>query len=277
MLLVWLEPPHWCRLDGDRITASGDGLPPADAAVPLIAIVPGASVALHWLELPELAPAQALAAARMLAGELTGAPGTGHVALGPRDGAGRQLLAIVAHDRMASWLATLANAGHTPARLVPEPLLVPQPAAGVGVLTRDNEWLVHGPDIAFAAEPELARLLIGARPTAMVDRLDLALATTALDLRQADYALVQRWRPPAGALRRLAPLAAGIAAALVGAIVAELPTGAQAGLGARLLTGSYYGNTVQIWSALVMAALLGLALTGAVAWAEKLLTPGGRK
>jgi NitT/TauT family transport system permease protein len=72
-------------------------------------------------------------------------------------------------------------------------------------------------------------------------------------------------------------LRVGIAAALVGAIVAELPTGAQAGLGARLLTGSYYGNTVQIWSALVMAALLGLVLTGTVAWAEKWLTPGGRK
>ena len=41
-----------------------------------------------------------------------------------------------------------------------------------------------------------------------------------------------------------------IAAGLVGAMVAELPTGAQAGLGARLLTGSYYGNTVGIWSAL---------------------------
>ena len=41
-----------------------------------------------------------------------------------------------------------------------------------------------------------------------------------------------------------------IASGLVGTIVAELPTGAQAGLGSRLLTGSYYGNTVQIWSAL---------------------------
>lgn len=72
-------------------------------------------------------------------------------------------------------------------------------------------------------------------------------------------------------------LRVGIAAGLVGAIVAELPTGAQAGLGARLLTGSYYGNTVQIWSALVMAALLGLLLTSCVALAERLLTPGGRK
>jgi NitT/TauT family transport system permease protein len=34
---------------------------------------------------------------------------------------------------------------------------------------------------------------------------------------------------------------------------------------------------VQIWSALVMSALLGLVLTGAVAFAERALTPGGRK
>ena len=65
-------------------------------------------------------------------------------------------------------------------------------------------------------------------------------------------------------------LRVGIAAGLVGAMVAELPTGAVAGLGARLLTGSYYGNTLAIWSALVMSALLGLALTMAVATVERL-------
>ena len=65
-------------------------------------------------------------------------------------------------------------------------------------------------------------------------------------------------------------LRVGIAAGLVGAMVAELPTGAQAGLGARLLTGSYYGNTVQIWSALLMSALVGLVLTSVVAALEHL-------
>ncbi len=65
----------------------------------------------------------------------------------------------------------------------------------------------------------------------------------------------------------------GIAAALVGAIVGELPTGAQAGLGARLLTGSYYGNTVQIWSALLMAAVLGLVLTALVTLVERRVLP----
>ena len=66
-------------------------------------------------------------------------------------------------------------------------------------------------------------------------------------------------------------LRVAIAAGVVGAMVAELPTGAQAGLGARLLTGSYYGNTVGIWSALVMSALLGLGLTMAVAGVERLV------
>lgn len=84
-------------------------------------------------------------------------------------------------------------------------------------------------------------------------------------------------RMPASLPYLFPSLRVGIAAALVGAIVAELPTGAQAGLGSRLLNGSYYGQTVQIWSALVMASLLGLLLTGCVAWVERRLTPGGKK
>lgn len=55
-----------------------------------------------------------------------------------------------------------------------------------------------------------------------------------------------------------------MAAALVGAIIGELPTGAVAGLGARLLAGSYYGQTIQIWSALIMAAALAASLVGII-------------
>ena len=62
-----------------------------------------------------------------------------------------------------------------------------------------------------------------------------------------------------------------VAASLVGAIVGELPTGAVAGLGARLLTGSYYGQTVQIWSALLTAALLAGVLVFAVGLAERVV------
>jgi len=62
----------------------------------------------------------------------------------------------------------------------------------------------------------------------------------------------------------------GMAASLVGAIIGELPTGAVAGLGARLLAGSYYGQTVQIWSALIMAAFLAGSLVALIGMIEKL-------
>ena len=61
-----------------------------------------------------------------------------------------------------------------------------------------------------------------------------------------------------------------MAASLVGAIVGELPTGAVAGLGARLLAGSYYGQTIQIWSALIMAAALAAALVALIGLAQRI-------
>jgi NitT/TauT family transport system permease protein len=77
-------------------------------------------------------------------------------------------------------------------------------------------------------------------------------------------------RLPASLPFLFASLKVAVAVSVVGAIVGELPTGAQAGLGARLLTGSYYGQTVQIWAALVAASLLAAALVGIVGLAERL-------
>jgi len=77
-----------------------------------------------------------------------------------------------------------------------------------------------------------------------------------------------RW--PAALPWLFASLKVGVAASLVGAIVGELPTGAVAGLGARMLSGSYYGQTIQIWAALVMAAILAAALVGTIGLVERL-------
>jgi NitT/TauT family transport system permease protein len=63
-----------------------------------------------------------------------------------------------------------------------------------------------------------------------------------------------------------------VAISLVGAIVGELPTGAVAGLGARLLAGSYYGQTIQIWSALFAAAAIAAVLVMVVGLAQSLVT-----
>ncbi len=67
-----------------------------------------------------------------------------------------------------------------------------------------------------------------------------------------------------------ASLKVGIAASLVGAIVGEMPTGAVAGLGARLLSGSYYGQTIQIWAALFAAAMVAAGLVMIVGVVERM-------
>jgi len=68
-----------------------------------------------------------------------------------------------------------------------------------------------------------------------------------------------------------ASLKVAVTISLVGAIVGELPTGAQAGIGARLLAGSYYGQTVQIWAALFTAALMAAVLVAIIGAAERLV------
>ncbi|MFO1048228.1 MAG: ABC transporter permease [Geminicoccaceae bacterium] len=77
-----------------------------------------------------------------------------------------------------------------------------------------------------------------------------------------------RW--PAAVPFLFTSLKVAVAISLVGAIVGELPTGAQAGLGARLLSGSYYGQTVQIWAALFMASFLAAGLVALIGLAERL-------
>ncbi|AGT08718.1 ABC transporter permease [Paracoccus aminophilus] len=79
-----------------------------------------------------------------------------------------------------------------------------------------------------------------------------------------------RLRLPSSMPYLFTSLKVAVAAALVGTIVGELPAGATAGLGARLLSGSYYGQTIQIWSALFVAAGLAGALVVVIGAIEKL-------
>ena len=63
-------------------------------------------------------------------------------------------------------------------------------------------------------------------------------------------------RLPASMPYLFTSLKIGIAAALVGTIVGELPAGAVRGLGARILVGDQFGNPLMVWSALIAAAVL---------------------
>jgi NitT/TauT family transport system permease protein len=70
-------------------------------------------------------------------------------------------------------------------------------------------------------------------------------------------------RLPASMPYLFASLKIAVAAAMVGAIVGELPVQG-GGLGNRMLSGSYYGQTIQIWSALFAAAILAAALVALI-------------
>ena len=230
MMLVTLAPaPRWQRLDGARTLAAGDGWPIPDPATPLVLAVPGEAVALHWLDLPDLAPAQAAAAARMALADRLGEADP-HIAVAP--GSGLRVVAAVAREAMAAWLAEAARAGWKPAALIPDPLLLPAPASGWAVAQDGKRVLARSAAAAFAAEADLAAAIIGnasaspARPQ-LPDPLPI-------DLLSGEYAPVTRWQPDARQVKRLALLAAGILGLWLGGDVAAL---VQAGSAVRAADG----------------------------------------
>ena len=85
-----------------------------------------------------------------------------------------------------------------------------------------------------------------------------------LDLMHTYYASKSQtfWklRVPASVPFLFTSMKVAIAASLVGAIVGELPTGAVAGIGAKLLSASYYSATIDMWSALVAGSVLAALL-----------------
>ena len=76
-------------------------------------------------------------------------------------------------------------------------------------------------------------------------------------------------RLPASVPYLFTSLKIGISASLVGAIVGELPTGARAGFGARMLVGDQYGQPMVTWAALFAAAITAAALVGIIALIER--------
>ena len=208
-------PWRWWRMDDARSVAEGEGLPPAaDGA--LVAVAPAGAVTLHWAALPSRSPAQAAAAARLLAGEASAAPATElHVAIGD-EGAEERPIAVVEADAMRGWLAELAAAGVDPDAIVPAPLLLPRPDEGYARAELGGAGVVRGPSSGFADEARLTELVTGgaAPRTLGRDEMDQALAAAAatpvLDLRQGLFARRRRAALDWALVRRLCWLAAAI-------------------------------------------------------------------
>jgi general secretion pathway protein L len=209
-------PAPWLRLDDTGVVARGDdaaALPPGeDSAV--IAVVPGEAIVLHWVELPTLSPAQAAAAARVLAADVAAGPiEATHVALGGPGEDGKRPMALVDAGRMRHWLDELAGLGLDADSIVPLPLLLPA-SDGITVFTADTQVNARGHNLGFGAEPGLAALLLDGQPQQALDQdgfeaaLPASLAALPLDLRQGRFARRQSWAPARQRLQRLAWLAA---------------------------------------------------------------------
>lgn len=232
LLLLFLRdgvapPERWLRLRDGAVAARGNTFPPPnEEGERIVAVVPGEDVAIRWVDLPVLAPRQAAAAARLLAAGESAAPVESlHVALGRTEAeaeAERRPMALASIDRMRAWLDQAQALGCDPDHIVPEPMLLAPPPEGMWSWPRGERCIVRGPALAYAAEPELAAQVAGGPLTAIADArveqgLAHALAIPALDLRQGPFARRRRWRLDASFVRRLAWLAAGIAALVLAA------------------------------------------------------------
>ena len=211
----------WTRLSSGGTDSSGEDL----VAIPaiareerVIAIVPAADVTINWAELPGLAPAQARAAARLLAAENSIAPiDSLHIAIGS-DEADRddRLIATVSAAHMAAWLARSQALGFDPDAMVPASLLVPRPETGYVRADVFGETIIRSHDSAFADEPGLTGLIVGEAPIAAGSiAADLAaiLADPPVDLRQGAFARSRRWQIDWALVKRLAAIGGGVALA----------------------------------------------------------------
>jgi general secretion pathway protein L len=230
-LLIFLDARNefegWLQLRDGAPAAHGaelEGLPPAidpetRKVLPVVAIVPGEKVTLHWLEVPTgLAPAQAVAAARLMALEMSAQPLSDmHVAVGREaEGETVRTVALVPALTMAGWLGRLQAHGLDPDLVLPEPLLLPRPAEGFIRYDRGDLPIFRGPNDAFTAEPELAGLILAGAGVQSVDHETFqrgiagAIEHPPVNLRQGAFAKRRRWQIQWKLIRRLALLGLAI-------------------------------------------------------------------
>lgn len=172
-------------------------------------------------------------------------------------GLGVLLAAAIVHNR-AMDMSVMPWA--IASQMVPIVALAPMLAVVMNALGASGEVTKAVISAYLSFFPVVVGMVKGLR-SPEVSQLDL-LTTYAANKAQVFWKL----RLPASMPYFFASLKVGIAAALVGAIVAELNQ--PVGLGARLLQGSYYSQTVQIWAALFVAASMAAVLVALMARVE---------
>jgi general secretion pathway protein L len=225
------DPPEWLRIEDETIVARGRGedwgeTPDDPDAILLVA--PVAAITLHRTALPDLAPRQAAAAARLLALEnsLGGADNL-HVATGQRDADGGLDVAVVRNGDMAAWLLWAQHRALDPAAIVPAALLLPRPEEGFVAGRVGEESLLRDASAAFV-DDGLGAQLVGDATVEMLpaDAIDAALvealAAPPLNLRQGAFARRRRRTIDWDVVRRSTVLAALIVLTVLAMVLVRI-------------------------------------------------------
>lgn len=132
-----------------------------------VAIVPGAEVTVHWLDLPPGGTAQQRAAALWMLKESLAAPGDRlATALGPVPPAGRpRMVAMVGLPLLQAWVDYLDALGVRADAMVPDALTVPEPDEDdrLSAVVFGPVTALRGRGFAASVEPDLVELVAGSR------------------------------------------------------------------------------------------------------------------
>ncbi|MGQ2940904.1 MAG: type II secretion system protein GspL [Blastomonas fulva] len=191
---------HWWRAEDGHIVARGQDFSPPSAAPGTdrgltLALIPAADTVIRILDMGEMSAAQAEAAARYRAADLSigGDLFVGVRALGNGGGGMQVLCATISRARLADHLAELALRGLDPDVLVPVGLLLPATDAPVSAVFGDLGAERLG-DVVLPPDDALGALLLGETPALALDQdarhtaMLAALADPPLNLRQGDFA-----------------------------------------------------------------------------------------
>ncbi|MFM9852385.1 MAG: type II secretion system protein GspL [Sphingomonadaceae bacterium] len=187
----------WLRIEDEAIVARGDHFAPEEGGDDvLVAIAPAHAVALHWLDLPGLAPAQARGAARLVAAEKSLiSDDDAFVACGEQaEGEGARIVAIADRADIKHWIARL-----DPDVILPSPLLLDKGHDGFLRANLGHETVLRGADIGFADDEIVTPLVVGdasletLEPAAVEAMIVASTHSPDINLRQGEFARKRDW------------------------------------------------------------------------------------
>lgn len=208
----------WLRIEEGAIVARDEHA--LDVQGPVVAVLPAGRVTYRRFDTSALAPAQALAAARIEAADASlGAAEDRHVAVSTD----RTEFAVTSREALIADLAALGVEGMAPYAVIPSSSLLPRPEAGYLSAALPGETVLRGPDGGFTADDSVSALIVGAEQVVALSREEVEAAIIAatdnppLNLLQGEFAPRIVWVAEEGYWRRMGKYAL-IALALTVAI-----------------------------------------------------------